>query len=188
MRDQLRDCAAARAREERVFVEHPMDDRGRVIIPDVRVFESPRPRAGGVAVLEAPDTVADPIIVHLPPVEITETFIEIIDVAANGRVITVIEFLSLANKKPGDGRQAYLRKQAEVRQAAVNLVEIDLLRGGERTLLAPQDAVAPPNNAPYAACVFRATKPDRVELYEFKLRQRLPAIKLPLRPTDNMCH
>ena len=61
----------------------------------------------------------------------TEGYIEIRE-RGGGRVITVIEFLSLSNKQPGEGQESYRRKQAELREARISLVEIDLLRGGPR--------------------------------------------------------
>src|SRR6266404_4799666 len=59
---------------------------------------------------------------------VTESFIEIIDVGSGRHVITVIEMLSLANKLPGEGQELCRRKQQELRDGQVNLVEIDLLR------------------------------------------------------------
>ena len=54
------------------------------------------------------------------------------------RLVTAIEILSPSNKKPGDnGRTSYLQKQGEFRLANVNLIEIDLLRGGIHTTAIP---------------------------------------------------
>jgi hypothetical protein len=48
-------------------------------------------------------------------------------------VVTVIEVLSPGNKQAGsDGRREYLRKRRDVLLSATHLVELDLLRGGER--------------------------------------------------------
>jgi len=38
--------------------------------------------------------------------------------------------------------------------------------------------------APYMACVFRATKPEQREVYSFGLRDRLLPFRVPLRPND----
>src|SRR5580658_2686956 len=84
--------------EERVFVETP--EGHRPIIPDIRIVKrripgrEPIRAAGGAAI-------AEPLIVPLDE-PITESYIEIRDVSAGHRVITVIEVLSLSNKTPGD--------------------------------------------------------------------------------------
>src|SRR5438093_5157102 len=62
----------------------------------------------------------------------TEGYIEIIDASSGGRVVTVIEVLSPANKVAGDGQEKYLQKRQELRDAKVSLVEIDLIRAGNR--------------------------------------------------------
>ena len=108
---QLPDDLWARA-EERVFVETDAE-RARQIIPDVhvsRVYPSPEPESGllkesGVAVVE-------PIVFELHEPLVTEGYIEIRE-RSGGKVITVIEFLSLANKCGGIGQEKYLEKQVE---------------------------------------------------------------------------
>ena len=48
-------------------------------------------------------------------------------------VVTLLEVLSLDNKRAGsDGRREYLRKREAVLASDVHLVELDLLRGGAR--------------------------------------------------------
>lgn len=167
--------------QERVFLES-VEGAGRSMHPDIRVLEraspaAPGPSTGGVQT-------AEPLILELQDEEITETFIEIIDAASGNRVITVVEFLSLSNKSSGEGRDKYLQKQKELRDGAASLVEIDLLRAGDWVLSAPKPLVPKPLRAPYRACVRRGWKPHKVELYHFPLRERLPAIRVPLRESD----
>ena len=50
----------------------------------------------------------------------------------------LIEIASPTNKHPGQDRNEYLRKQAEVLASDASLVELDLLRGGRRLLAAPE--------------------------------------------------
>jgi hypothetical protein len=64
---------------------------------------------GGVAVVEA-----ESVIIHVGNETVTEVHLEIIDQESGGRVETVIEFLSPANKTPGAGQELYQRKQQEV--------------------------------------------------------------------------
>jgi hypothetical protein len=53
------------------------------------------------------------------------------------RVVPVLELLSPASKAPGeDGLEAYLPKRTEILGCRCNLVELDLLRGGERLRMA----------------------------------------------------
>src|SRR5438552_7171583 len=70
---------------------------------------------------------------------ITETFVEIPDLASGGRLVTVLEILSPTNKTPGEAQEKYLQKRHELYSGEVNLVEIDLLRGGDWVLAVPQN-------------------------------------------------
>ena len=187
-RDQLRTVLPPDLRprvEERVFVEDQTDDTGRrrLPVPDLRVVEHvragplPRVAGGGVAT-------AEPLTVELEYEPITEGFIQIVDARSGNRVVTVIEVLSPMNKRPGGEQELFLRKVNECREAKVNLVEIHLLRGGTRGMLCPEDFVPPSHRTPYRVCVWRAARPSRCELYAVPLRERLPAIRVPLRETD----
>ncbi|MGH7199120.1 MAG: DUF4058 family protein, partial [Planctomycetaceae bacterium] len=112
-----------------------------------------------------------------------EGFIEIRE-TGSGRVVTVIEVISMANKLPGEGREQYLRKQSELREGGVSLVEIDLLRAGQRVFAVPPESIPPSHRTPYQVCIRRAWKPGDYEIYALPLRQRLPGIRIPLRETD----
>jgi hypothetical protein len=183
-RDQIQALlpTSLRARmEERVYLELP-PDRGRSVYPDLRVFERP-----GVAVVASSTrsgtaTLPEPIYLQLPDEEVTETYVQIIDVASGGRLVTVIEFLSPANKRPGPGQNLYLEKQHELRAGGVNLVEIDLIRTGQRVVAAAR--TPPQYQTPYIVSVCRASEPRRVGFYPVPLRQPLPSIRIPLRESD----
>jgi hypothetical protein len=99
-------------------------------------------------------------------------------------VVTVIEMLSLSNKVPGEGQELYRRKQRELIDGHVNLVEIDLLRAGERVLSVGLSHIPPAYRTPYQICVYRAAAPPRYEVYRVPLQERLPVIRIPLRSTD----
>jgi hypothetical protein len=155
--------------------------------PDVRVVERPTPReAGGVAVAEA--VVADPLLVPLELDEVTHRSIHIVDSRSGNRVVTAIEFLSQANKSSERGRSLYRSKQRDLLDGGVNLVEIDLLREGSWVLAAESGAVPANYRSPYRICVVRATRPRSAEVYRVPLRQPLPTIHIPLRPTDKDVH
>jgi hypothetical protein len=128
--------------------------------------------------------VAEPLLVDAEPKSVTEPFLEIIDRESGNRVVTVIEFLSPSNKSPGPNREQYLRKQREVCSSDANLVEIDLNRFGPHTLAFPLEHVKPQGRTAYMACVRRTTRRGMAEVYPMPLWERLPVVKIPLRPTD----
>ena len=99
-------------------------------------------------------------------------------------MVTVIEFLSPTNKSPGANREQYLRKQRDVSASSANLVEIDLNRFGTHTLAFPMEHIKPRGRTGYMVCVRRATCKHKAEVYPLPLWQRLPAIRIPLRPKD----
>jgi len=153
--------------------------------PDVRAVERPAvtgtqsaPAEGGIAVLE-------PLVVPLTLEEQTQRSLRIIDTHSGNRIVTSLEFLSPTNKSDTAGRAAYQKKQAELRQAGVNLVEIDLLREGPYVLTAPAHVLPLPYLAPYRICVVRARRPDQAEVYHVGLRERLPVFRIPLRESDS---
>jgi hypothetical protein len=169
--------------EESVEVEIG-DQMSHALYPDVRVSEqSRRPSTEGP--LPAPGVaVAEPYVLLLEDEPRTERHVEIVETRDGGRVVTVIEVLSPANKTGVDGRAAYLRKQREYLEAGVNLVEIDLVREGDFVLAAPERRIPSTVRTPYLVCVRRATASDRALLYRIALRGPLPNIRIPLRPSD----
>jgi hypothetical protein len=172
--------------QERVFVESPLE-RIREIAPDVRIVEHPRlpnvqqaakAATGGMAV-------AEPIFVDIGDDPIVESLIEIIDARSGSKLITAIELLSRSNKRRGPGMEKYRQKQQEVVAAGANLVEIDLLRGGERVLLCPPENIPVGHRTLYQVCVYRTSSPSGYEIYRVPLRERLPIIRIPLRDGDD---
>jgi hypothetical protein len=188
-RDQLQPHlpAGLRARiEEYVAVE--VDDgsegpRDR-FSPDVRVIERPDapPESGGTATAVA--LVAEPLIVPRESEPETLHFIQIVDIQAGHRIVTSIEFLSLANKDSEEGREQYRKKQGKMLAGRVNLVEIDLLRAGKWVLAVPKGFVPKRGREPYRISVVRATRRDVAEVYPVSLREPLPTIRIPLRSDD----
>lgn len=137
--------------------------------------ESPKEQMiGGVAVAEADDY-------YILEQEV-ERWVEIIDVGGGGGVVTVLELLSRTNKTKG--REEYRQKTELLRQAGVNLVEIDLLRGGKHVVAVPPDEIPPDRRTPYLVCAGRGQKPRHLKVWHIDLLQRLPAIGIPLRATD----
>ena len=121
---------------------------------------------------------AEPEVVLVEPM--TERWIEIREGA---RLVTVIEVLSPNNKRD-EGRAAYRLKQRDYLTALVNLVEIDLLRGGLPTVAVDLSRLRPTSGTAYTVCVSRAAVAGQREVYRSPLQLRLPAIRVPLRATD----
>ena len=180
--------------QERVYIERP-DARGGEYYPDVRVIERPRrsPSPGSATAVADPENAmkivddlvaAEPILIHLDIEPVTESYVEIIDVKSGHLVVTAIEVLSPTNKRPSEGQRLYLKKRDDLKVAGVNTVEIDLLRGGERVLMATVEQVPPSHRTAYQVCVWRASQPDSLAVYRAPLRERLPVISIPLRPAD----
>jgi hypothetical protein len=172
--------------EERIVLEADETLR-QSRYPDVRVVEYPR---GGLSSSpgEAGVAVAEPVRIHYATEPITETYIEIIDAGTGQRVVTVIEFLSLANKFPGEAEDQYRQKQAELHQGKVGLAEIDLLRAGRRVLSLPVSSIPVDMRTTYQVCVRRGWEVEIFEIYRVPLNERLPIIRIPLREKDADVH
>ena len=128
-----------------------------------------------------------PVVVTVPHDEHRETSVEIwTRRGSEKRLITTIEILSPSNKTPGQhGRDLYLKKQREILDSQVHLVEIDLLRGGEHTTAVPRDwAVTKAGPFDYHVCVHRFDNLEDYFLYPIRLPEPLPEIAIPLLPGE----
>ena len=181
LQPQIRPKLFARL-EERLVVEADDADGPRMIVPDVRVeeFRGGDPVPAGV--LLADD---EPMVLRVIASEPAyEAFIRIVDPADGNRLVTVIEFLSPSNKRPGVGLDQYRRKQEECRQAGVSLVEVDLVRAGRWSLQIPLANVPRGRRAPFNVCVHRGWADDLYEVYAVTLNRPLPKVRIPLRRGD----
>jgi hypothetical protein len=165
------------ALEERTYI-----DQGAEVVlvgrPDAAVVETGTgssvragitARAAAAAVLE----------VEVPGGQGRETFLEV-RAAADGEGVTVIEVPSPSNKRPGEGRNDYLRKRGSILSSLTSLVEIDLLRAGERMPL-----LQPWPDAGYGILVSRGWKRPRAHLLAFSLRDAMPSFPVPLREKED---
>ncbi len=66
-----------------------------------------------------------------------QRFVNVVRAHDASEVIATLEYLSHANKTPGQNRDASLRKQRAVCDSDTHLIEIDLLRAGPPTLAVP---------------------------------------------------
>jgi hypothetical protein len=166
--------------ERRVYLERTFDDP-TLRQPDIHITHAPRksgsrkPNAlGSVLTIE-------PTVYEVPlPVEHSELYLVIKD-RKNREIVTVIELLSPTNKALGaDGRREYLAKRDELLQRRVNLVEIDLLRAGNRSATTKPLA----SKTDFCAFVHRLELRPKVLVYEWSIRDPLPPIPIPLAGGD----
>lgn len=147
-----------------------------ILYPDVEVLR-PATVAEGVAPYAAATAPFTPAIlapavliaVRVPEIEIRD--------ARENRLVTAIEILSPVNKRE-PGLADYRRKRRQVQRAGVHLVEIDLIRRGQRPHSYP---TLPPS--PYLVTLLRS-RAQQVEAWPVALDQPLPTIPIPLRPPD----
>ncbi len=170
--------------EERVFVETD-SERIRSIVPDAHVSRIyPLSRPSPDFLKEGGGAVAEPVVFEVQEPLVTEGSISICE-RRGGRVVTVIEFLSIANKSAGVGQQKYAEKQQQVLRSDASLVEIDLVRAGQRVLALPEHAIPPQLRGDYMACISPGWQRNRRELYPMPVRQRLPLLPIPLRQSES---
>jgi hypothetical protein len=109
-----------------------------------------------------------------------ENFLEIRH-RGDGRLVTLLEVVSPANKTTDAGRQAYLEQQRQAQDAQANLAEIDLVLQGQPTLDYAREGLPKWH---YAVTVTRVVQPQRHEIYTATLEKRLPRFRLPLGPEE----
>jgi len=176
------------ARVEEYLSVHESEEEGpsdRRISPDVSVIEQPGLLQDGDSSSAARMIVSEePVRVRRLRPPQTLRYIKIVDTKGHRRVVTVIEFISLANKATQAGRKQYFTKQNELLEAGVNLVEIDLLRAGGWVMATQQDLYPPTLKHPYRVGVVRAENILEAEIYPATFASPLPTIRIPLRVTD----
>jgi hypothetical protein len=109
-----------------------------------------------------------------------EEFIEVRQ-RSDGRLVTLVDVVSPANKTSDAGRRAYLTKRGEAKAGGANLVEIDLVLQGQPTLDYARDGLP---DWDYAVTVTRAAHAEKHEIYSATLQKRLPRFRLPLAADD----
>ncbi|MCL4879232.1 MAG: DUF4058 family protein [Anaerolineae bacterium] len=97
-------------------------------------------------------------------------------VTPDWEVVTVIELLSFVQKQ--DGYRTYLNKRYSVMKAGISLLEIDLLRAGNRI---PPAAKL---KTPYFCLLCRAREWPKIRLWEVSWNDPLPVLPVPLRPVS----
>jgi hypothetical protein len=150
----------------------------RAVVPDVGIYErDTAPGAqGGVAIDAAP-------LMGTATMEIPTRYARIeIRAIGDDTLVTAIELLSPANKRPGaEGADAYEKKRQELFRSAAHLLEIDLLRGGRRPQLAQPETLP---DAAYFVFLSRAERWPEIAIWPCALHTPLPTVPVPLRDPD----
>lgn len=156
----------------------------RPFYPDVSVTtargKKPSRKKGGTAVAE-PALKAEPVVMRaFIEEEHREAFVEIYEATPTLRLVTCVEVLSPSNKRPNTpGWELYLRKRQSVLLGDTSLVEIDLLRGGQRMPM-----FDPWPESPYTILVARAKKYDLCQVWPVYFQIPTPTVPVPLAKPD----
>jgi Protein of unknown function (DUF4058) len=176
--EQLPDSYEARL-DETVNLVH-MDEATKKIYPDVAVTRKRRtPRSkskpAGTLLLE-PVTIP-----HEYLDEERQGQIKIVH-RPDRTLVAVLELLSPTNKN-GDGFEEYRGKRRAVLEQDVHLVELDLLLAGNHPPLA-----RPLPDGDYYLFVSRAGERPNCDVYDWKVRDPLPTMPIPLQAPDKDVH
>ncbi len=157
--------------------EHPFK-------PDVSVTSRSLPTSRGeesAVALEEPATEGEPLTLRaLMATEFRESFIDIYQADEERRLVTSLEVLSPSNKRRGSvGWEQYLRKRQALLLGEANLVEIDLLRGGQRMPMIDSwpDSI-------YTLLVCHRERAPYCRVWRAHFQHRLPIIPVPLSRPD----
>jgi len=176
--DQLPPNYFAGVNEDVLMVEP--DVLSKEVQPDVTVIrqrssETIAPaNQPDVALLESQPVIIPNVIRFDPRIE---TFIEVRHLP-DREVVTVVELLSPSNKT-GSGRAQYLAKRDSLLREDIHVVELDLIRGGQRLRL---ERPLPAGH--YYAFISRVEDRPDCGVYHWTVRQRPPRIPIPLRAPD----
>lgn len=154
----------------------PAEDIG-IMYPDVEVFQRDKtvnePPQLTYGLQLTPETAVLP---DIKPVEVHIPVVEIHDRKQNV-LVTAIEILSPVNKRH-PGLQPYREKRERLHRAGVHLIEIDLLRRGERPVVHP---LLP--KAHYLVTLVRAGL-GQTQVWAMSIKDPLPVIPVPLKSPD----
>jgi hypothetical protein len=141
------------------------------------------PATARASIASAAGTATDdqPVTMHaFVEAEFREAFIEISTLSPERKLVTTIEVLSPSNKRPGtEGWRQYLRKRQGHLEREANLVEIDLLRGGQRMPMIEEWPASPY----YVLTCWKRSAPA-CKVWPAFFDRPLPKLRVPLTPPD----
>ena len=109
-----------------------------------------------------------------------EEFLEIRS-RADGRLITLVDAVSIGNRTTTAGRDAYLATRSVARSEKASILELDLVTQGKPPVAFNRTEL-PPHH--YLAVVSRTGNSSTHECFPAHLRRRLPKIRMPLAADD----
>jgi hypothetical protein len=178
---QLRPRYVARIEVYVVTDEDPLVEVG-IMYPDIEIVEAKRRSSA----LQPTVVVASPVAAGVPPapfelpllapIPVRVASVEIRD-ATKSELITTIEIISPVNKR-GQGLKSYREKRQNLLDGGVHLLEIDLIRRGQRPL---EQQVIPASA--YRLTLTRAPA-SKAEIWPIQLPDPLPLLPVPLRAPD----
>lgn len=185
---------AADAINEHLGDEYVADANARVIVqdsglvrrriePDVRILDDEIVPSADTTAPASPTALAVPTLsVQFADEPMRQPFVEILTVEGD-QVVTIIEFISPTNKRPGPGQDLYEQKQRECLESGVNLVEIDLTRAGRRRFVGErllERVKSPPERHVYEAGVLAVAPAARFSLYPLPITSPLSRLGVPV--------
>ena len=160
--------------EVRTWLEEVSIASPSIVYPDVAVLETqPSPLAPTTAAL-APAPILRAAVAP-DPFKLRAVHVY---TSSTHTLVTAIKILSPTNKR-GGGMQEYREKRRRLLQSDVHLIEIDLLRGGERP---GWEVHEPPIDTDYVLLVNRASDGAgrSSEIWPVALNEPLPTLPVPL--------
>jgi len=163
--------------EERIAVESADDDRPRRYAADVGVLDSQPGQPWG----DGPVAIRAPFVLEVERDPLVERSVHVVD--DRGRLVTVLELVSPANKRP-PGLSVFRDKRRELLAGGVHVVEIDLVRAGDWPTLMRPEICPPAARSTYRVAIRTGRRPPGAYLFPIRLGEPLPVIPIPLRVTD----
>jgi hypothetical protein len=164
--------------EEYLVLEHD-DLPSHRVKPDIVVSSKWESEGGAIQTLAMPQT-ATTIDLEYPDFDPLTQRRLVLTHRGSGKVVTVLELLSPVNKTPGrDGIESYERKREELLTTSCHLIELDLLRSGERL---PIKGNMPAGD--YFAYIGRSERRPSCQIIGWGWQSVLPPIPMPLLPED----
>ncbi|MBI2877313.1 MAG: DUF4058 family protein [Candidatus Tectomicrobia bacterium] len=160
----------------RVTYDEVVVEQRHLAKPDVSVYQVSDRSWSGEAVAIAPAPLVGLVALE-EPIKLYSIEIRRVE---SGRLVTAIEILSPVNKRPSHKDfERYRRKRRALLDSDAHLLEIDLLRAGQRPPL-----VTPLPHAPYFIFLSRAGQRPQVEIWPLRLQDPIPVLPVPLLAPD----